>query len=441
MSLPLREELQLSELLGAAKATGQIGRVRYGVLAATEDDSDFIADDGLQYFQDGRDFGTFRFLYEDDKGAAYRGLGFISTLVAHPESDAIVHGVDFHRLSTSGVWNVDGQLVYSDLTEEGDGFGGFVDVDYRPRQGRTHSVQFTVFDDKVDVNDFGFQVRNDTRDVRYSGEWINSDISYGRNLFANMFIRYVENGAGLRTRGGAGGGANLTFDNLQSISVHGGYNLERYDDLNSFGNGTFKVDAQANANIEYETNEAKPLSLFARVEYRDEALGGYALEGIAGIDWRPTHNLKFNFDVAYKDRNGWLLHQEDSNFTTFNSHEWRPNFSVDFFPTAKQQFQVALQWVGIRAREDEFYTLPDDSMILEPGPKPPGPSDNFNISDLSFQFRYRWQIAPLSDLFIVYTRADSSDTDITNFRDMFSDSWNMPLGDFVIIKLRYRLGS
>ena len=380
-------------------------------------------------------------MYEDDKGAAYRGLGFISTLVAHPESDAIVHGVDFHRLSTSGVWNVDGQLVYSDLTEEGDGFGGFVDVDYRPRQGRTHSVQFTVFDDKIDVNDFGFQVRNDTRDVRYSGEWVNSDISYGRNLFANMFVRYVENGDGLRTRAGAGGGFSLTFNNLHSINVHGGYNPDRYDDLNSFDNGTFKVDAQANANIEYETNEAKPFSLFARIDYRDEALGGFALQGVAGIDWRPTHNLKFNFDVAYSDRNGWLLHQEDSNFTTFNSHEWRPEFSLDFFPTAKQQFQVALQWVGIRAREDEFYTLPDDSMILEPGPKPPGPSDNFNISDLSFQFRYRWQIAPLSDLFIVYTRVDSSDTDITNFRDMFSDSWNMPLGDFVIIKLRYRLGS
>jgi hypothetical protein len=441
VSLPTREEVRPSDLLGAAKTTGQIGSFRYGVLAASEDESDFLADDGLLYFQDGRGFGAVRVLYEDDRGAAYRGFGFISTLVAHPEADAVVHGIDFHRLSTSGVWNVEGQLVYSDLDAVGSGTGGFLDVDYRPRQGRTHSVQLTVFDDTIDVNDFGFQVRNDTRDVRYSGEWVNSDISWGRDLFANMFLRYVENGAGLRTRGSLGGGFNLTFDNLQSVSMHGGYNTDHYDDRNSFGNGTFKVDAGANANIEFETNESKPLSLFARLEYRDEALGGYSLEGIAGIDWRPVHNIKFHFDVAYKDRDGWLLHQEDSNFTTFNSHEWRPNFSVDYFPTAKQQFQVALQWVGIRAREDEFYTLPDDSMLLVPGPKPPGPTDNFNISDMSFQFRYRWQIAPLSDLFIVYTRVDSRDTSITEFSDMFSESWNMPLGDFIIIKLRYRLGS
>ena len=31
-------------------------------------------------------------------------------------------------------------------------------------------------------------------------------------------------------------------------------------------------------------------------------------------------------------------------------------------------------------------------------------SDDFAISRMSFQARYRWEIAPLSDLFFVYTR-------------------------------------
>ncbi len=317
VSLPLREEVRPSDLLGAAKTTGQIGSIRYGVLAATEDESDFLADDGLLYFQEGRDFGTVRILYEDDRGAAYRGLGMISTIVAHPEADAIVHGMDFHRLSTSGIWNIDGQFVYSDLSEVGSGFGGFIDIDYRPRQGRTQSIEITVLDDKLDVNDLGFQVRNDTADVRYAGEWVNSDIRWGRDLSVNMFMRYVENGEGLRTRAGAGGGFNLTLDNLHSVNMHGGYNGKRFDDRNSFGNGTFEVDAAGNANIEYQTNTAKPFSVFGRFEYREEALGGYALEGGAGISWRPRHNIKLNIEASYKDRNGWLLHQEDSNFTTF----------------------------------------------------------------------------------------------------------------------------
>lgn len=59
------------------------------------------------------------------------------------------------------------------------------------------------------------------------------------------------------------------------------------------------------------------------------------------------------------------------------------------------------------------------------------------------QLRYRWEIAPLSDLFIVYTRqADRAallrDEDFT---DVFQDAWDDPLVDTVVVKLRYRLGS
>ena len=65
----------------------------------------------MRYVSEGRDFGAVRLIYEDSKGAAYRGLGFLSTAVTHPESDALVQAVDFHYLSTNGRFNVDGQAV------------------------------------------------------------------------------------------------------------------------------------------------------------------------------------------------------------------------------------------------------------------------------------------------------------------------------------------
>ena len=100
-----------------------------------------------------------------------------------------------------------------------------------------------------------------------------------------------------------------------------------------------------------------------------------------------------------------------------------------------------MQWVGIRAVENKFYTLPEDSTDLIEGPKPPGETDDFSISQLTFQIRYRWQIAPLSDLFIVYTKGAKSETDLASFGDLFQDSWDNPIGDQITIKLRYRLGS
>ena len=111
--------------------------------------------------------------------------------------------------------------------------------------------------------------------------------------------------------------------------------------------------------------------------------------------------------------------------------------------SAKQQFKVSVQWVGIEAEEDAFYLIPATPGDLIPTIKPAGPSDSFAISDLVFQARYRWEIAPLSDLYIVYVRA----SDITrslqqdNFSDLLDRAWAEPMADQLVVKVRYRFGS
>jgi hypothetical protein len=444
VSLSERDELIPADILGALKATGQIGSFRYGVLAAVEDDTDYIASDGLGYVQDGRDFGVLRILYEDSRGAAYRGLGWVSTLVAHPESDAVVHGADAHYLSTSGAWNLNGLLLYSDIDEDdtGSGTGTLADITYTPRQGIKHSLDLAFLDDKIDVNDLGFQRRNNIDSYIYRFEWIKSGLSRVRNFRLSPTVRYAENGEGFQVSSFAGSGGSITFNNLHNLGGFFGLAGSRYDDRNSFDNGTFKIDPRVFLNVNYETDTSKDISFFARLDRRGESLGGRSLEGTLGVTWRPRHNLSFALKVAHNDREGWLLHQEDENFTTFDATQWRPEFSFEIFPNARQQLRLTFQWVGIRAKEDEFFTLPDGTTELIPGPKPPGPTDSFSTSDLNFQIRYRWQIAPLSDLFIVYTKGDSSDHDgLVEFDDLFQDSWNNPLGDMLVIKLRYRIGT
>jgi hypothetical protein len=444
VSLSERDELIPADILGALKATGQIGSFRYGVLAAVEDDTDYIASDGLGYVQDGRDFGVLRILYEDSRGAAYRGLGWVSTLVAHPESDAVVHGADAHYLSTSGAWNLNGLLLYSDIDEDdtGSGTGTLADITYTPRQGIKHSLDLAFLDDKIDVNDLGFQRRNNIDSYIYRFEWIKSGLSRVRNFRLSPTVRYAENGEGFQVSSFAGSGGSITFNNLHNLGGFFGLAGSRYDDRNSFDNGTFKIDPRVFLNVNYETDTSKDISFFARLDRRGESLGGRSLEGTLGVTWRPRHNLSFALKVAHNDREGWLLHQEDENFTTFDATQWRPEFSFEIFPNARQQLRLTFQWVGIRAKEDEFFTLPDGTTELIPGPKPPGPTDSFSTSDLNFQIRYRWQIAPLSDLFIVYTKGDSSDHDgLVEFDDLFQDSWDNPLGDMLVIKLRYRIGT
>ena len=58
-----------TDLLGAAKVTGAVGNVRYGVLAAVEDDISWRGRDGDDLAVDieapGRDFAVARLVYED----------------------------------------------------------------------------------------------------------------------------------------------------------------------------------------------------------------------------------------------------------------------------------------------------------------------------------------------------------------------------------------
>jgi Domain of unknown function (DUF5916) len=440
VALEAREALKVADILGAAKMTGQYGAFRYGVLAATEDETDFVAED-IVYTQAGQDFGTLRVIYEDSRGAAYRGLGFSSSVVAHPDADAYVHAADAHFLSSSGKWRFDGQLIYSDRDETGEGTGMTADLTHIPRQGFKHGIELTVFDDKLNVNDLGYQIRNDNTDIWYRMEWIQSGLTAIRDFKLSPFLRYEENGEGYRTNNAIASGYEFTLNNLHRFAGTLAYFPERYDDRNSFGNGTFGVAERVNFDLTYTTDTSLPLSFKSTMAYRGEYVGGRTLEAAAGVTWRPRNNINLNLWASYQDRDGWLLHQEDQNFTTFLAEQWQPDFSIEIFPTAMQQLRVSLQWIGIRAEESEFYVLPDDDTDLVEVPKPPGPTDDFSISQLNFQVRYRWQIAPLSDLFIVYTKGDQRFTALTDFNVLFQDSWNNPLGDQLVIKLRYRLGS
>ena len=331
VGLPRRESIKPADIITAAKATGQIGRLRYGVLTAFEDDTDYLADDGLAYSQPGRDFGAFRVLYEDSVGAAYRGLGWITTLVAHPESDAVVHGGDFHYLTTSGRWNFNGQVLFSDRDEAASGFGGSFDVTYTPRQGLKHTFQMTSLDDAIDVNDLGFQIRNDADDFRYRMEWNKSGLSRVRNFRLAPFLRYEVNDEGFRTNNAIATDVSVTLNNLTTLGGFFGFAPRRYDDRNSFGNGTFSVRPRWFGNVNFSTDPSKPFRVEGRLNYRGEFVFGQNLEKRLTLGWRPRDNLGIELEIQHGEREGWLLHQADRDFTAFDAETWQPKLNVEFF--------------------------------------------------------------------------------------------------------------
>lgn len=446
LSLSARDRIQTADLLGAVKATGQVGRVRYGILGASEDDTRYRVQ-GQRIEQTGRDFTAFRVLYEDSGGgAAYRGLGYIGTLVAHDASDAQVHAVDYRYLTQGGVWSFDGAVVTSDSDDKGQGYGAFTDIVYTPRQGFKHTLNLTYLDDTINVNDFGFQDRNNAWEAWYRFEWIKTGLTRVRDIRVNPFIRYEESLDGDRTNNAIPViSTTITLNNLDRLNLSFQHFPKRYDDLNSFGNGTFATRERTNYSFTYTTNEARPVSGKFGAGRSTEMAGGYSEDFEVGLTWRPQANMNLSANVAYDDRDGWLLHQGGQNFTAFETSQWETSFRFEYYLTARQQLSAGMQWVGIKALGDRYFILPADAPtrnrdLVEVNAHSGTPGD-FSISQMNFQLRYRWEIAPLSDLFIVYNRSSNRRASLFDFRNQFDDAWENPLASQLVVKLRYRLGT
>lgn len=439
------ERNQPSELFGAAKLTGQAGNWRYGVLSAFEEDTNLLGDVNgtpIRVTQDGRDFGATRFLYEDTSHGDRRSVGWLTTHVAHPQGDATVHGLDAHYLSSTGVWKADLQLVASDVEDE-TGQGGFADIEYTPKRGRKHRLAIDYFDDTVDFNDFGFLRRNDTRGLRYSYDRDESNVPGLQSRSTAFRIVYDENLDGLANRVGLFSRQNLTFENNDEIFYELNYFPKRWEDRDSEGNGSFRIDDRWQTGVSYETDQSKPISLEFGAFFGQEDIGGHFQEYGLEIVWRPSDRFALIADLNYEYKDGWLLHDDGRDFTTFDAEFWRPRLEMDFFLSARQQFRITAQWAGIKADEQRRWQVPiGDGSLLSVARNPGDTDRDFTISRITFQARYRWELAPLSDLFIVYTRGSNVDSmPGDEFSELLSDAWTDSIVDVFVVKLRYRLGS
>lgn len=435
-----------TELLGAAKLTGQLGPVRFGMLGAFEDDPEFVGRDDLgnlyQITQEGRDFGAVRFLYESVT-ASRQSIGWMSTAMLHGAGDAFVHGLDGHFLSSTGQWKVDGQLIASDAHGV-QGYGGFGDVVYVPKRGHRHSLAVDYLDEDLNVNDFGFIRRNDDMTVRYGFTHTTSAVPMFRNVRSSISYNHGVNLDGRGTRLGLFARSTMTLHSLNSINLAFMYFPARWEDRNTRGNGDYRVVERFGTEIAWGTNTGKVFSYSIAGSIQQEELGDPTYQLKTGFTYKPTDRFSLDFDLNYRRRHNWLVYQGDRRVTAFNADEYKPKIALDVFLSAKQQLRFTLQWAGIKADETDLYEVPlGDGDLLRWMRDPADISvDDFTLSRLTAQFRYRWEIAPLSDLFVVFTRGSNvPDRVDDSFDRLFRDALTDPVIDLFVVKLRYRFGN
>jgi hypothetical protein len=219
------------------------------------------------------------------------------------------------------------------------------------------------------------------------------------------------------------------------------YLPERYEDIDSRGNGAYRVDERGYVDVSIASNAADMISWSASLGTEQEHLGDWTVNASAGVTIRPSDSFLFELDVRYKKRRGWLVYQGGRNFGSYDGTEWQPSMELNWFMAYNHQLKLSLQWAGVRASEDGFYAIPEGDGDLEPAERT-RPNHDFTVSLLTVQLRYRWEIAPLTDLFLVYNRGNSLPNQFdSSFEDLFSDAFDDPIIDSFIAKIRWRFGN
>jgi len=67
------------------------------------------------------------------------------------------------------------------------------------------------------------------------------------------------------------------------------------------------------------------------------------------------------------------------------------------------------------------------------------PVEDFSLSNFGFQIRYRYELKPLSDLYVVYARGGFRDHDFSDGRgNLLPDAFSLRDDEQILVKLSYR---
>ncbi|HKE94333.1 MAG TPA: DUF5916 domain-containing protein [Povalibacter sp.] len=431
-----------SDIDGALKITGNADRLAYGAFVAQEDgyDSDL-----------GRRFAASRLVLPTPHGR----VGYLGTWTEHPffDRDALVNALDYD-ITPNDWWRVAGQLIRSDIDTAGDnttGYQAWLQTDLNRSSSLTHTIRLLYIDDDFDLNDLGYMERNSLRqaewdtyrrvaaageDARVSGETQRLYLVYRENDFGQRLQSRIQLSRDVQYRS-----AWLAYEEFRVTP--GGI-----DDLISRGNGPVDLDTRYSLYGDFTSPRFGNWQYLVGAWVFQEGVEDYSARLQFRTTWYPSDKLTLRLDLLPQYSDDWLLWQHDHLFGTYRARRLDFDFRLDWIPVHGHELRIKWQWIGIDAEPRQAW-VNDPSGQLHPVDATPmtlfvpgGPAVvPFTVSNLGLQIRYRYEIAPQSELFLVYARGgyDQLDDDERTVRDLFRDMGEVRDSDQFLIKFRYRL--
>ena len=418
-----------ADVEGAVKLNGSVGTTQYGVMAAQESGDA------------GRSFGALRL--EHDFGA--QALGLLATHVERPflDRDANVLGID-HRWQPNDKLTVTSNVVGSRIDQHGQlvtGVGATSVVEYEMNERWTQQWLAMHFDDKLDINDFGYLPRNSLNYLhwevqrRYAN--LPADSKYASHRWRFRIIG-MDNDRGVKLQ------RQLRIIRQSQLRDGGeedmqlNLNTPAYDDLLTRGHGVLRIPA---IHLFDWTRTSPRQGDWA---WKSEiTASGSDRVGMRRIGYEVLFEPTYFFSDAlsvfggpdYRYQPEWLVWQHDNLIGSFDSHSILLDAGVNWNISGRQELRVKLQALGLDARLRGAYRVNPDARAVRTN----DPVNDFSVRNLGFQIRYRYELAPLSDLYVVYARGGYLlDPRYTEAGSQFAQSFDLRDSEQLLVKLSYR---
>lgn len=420
------------DVRAAVKLNGSLGDTRYGLLAASEAD-----DVGRDFFaaRATRDFGA-------------QDLGGMVTHVERPFLDrtATVYSVD-HLWAPNAQWNVRAQVVASEVKQAGatsDDSGFQIRADQEIGNGWRQQAYFLHLGDELQLNDIGFLDRNDFNYLRYelarritdlppesrysSHDWRVAASQRRNDHGLHIADAFAANRYSQRRGGG---------DEFTEVATWTAGN----DDLILRGNGIVKVPAKYWLFHEQFWPRRGLWSWYWHVRGAAEGLDGIDGMGVQA-EVRPTLHLNdaLNLSVGLRLQHNpdWLLWRGGNRLGSFESDTVRLSSTLQWQIGTRQALRVKLEAIALDAELRQAWRVAADGTPV----RSDDPIPDFTLRNLGFQVRYRYELAPLSDLYVVYARGGLALEDGSrSLSDLLGDTFSLRNDEQFLIKLSYRFAN
>jgi hypothetical protein len=416
-----------SNIDAAVKIIGSTGYLGYGFFAAQE------ADDA------GRGFYAGRLILPFENCS----LGVMSTYVERPFLDrtALVNVLDYDvKLGDSVRW--EGKFFSSNIVsprEDSRGYGIYTSLSYNPSEHWNYKFDLTRYDDTLDINDMGYMSRNNLEEAFLLVEWVRTDfpedsrsasVSWdlmsvlSQNTYGDRAPIIISLRRGEKLRSGA------------YIHLDIEYQTEGYDDLISRGNGLVRLNERWNAELSYLAPRRGAWGKHFEVMLFQEGYDDWAAGIEANVTWFYRNNLNIDFRVNPQWSRDWLIWLQGDQFASFSKRQVTGEIVSSWFPADRHEVRLRTQWYVINADAEQGYRIGPCGRLVASNDA----VKSFAMINFGLQLRYRYEIAPLSDLYLVYSRGGIErieNSDHSTLR-LLGKSSGLRNADQILIKVRYR---